>query len=120
LFSFEAAERARLYVGMGALVHSIPREPSFFAQWGVEMFGPHLEALSLPLRPFLAYDMKYKREAGRGVNQSLRLGFQWRRSAVRDSRGIRVHVSYDRGRSDWGQFYQDWEEHWSFGLSFGS
>jgi hypothetical protein len=118
LFSVEATARGRIYLGLGAIAHSIPQEPSFFTQAGVELFGPERKALLRPVRPFLAYDLKYKREAGRGFNQSLRLGLQWRRSPDRDSTSFRFHLGYDRGRSDWGQFYRDWEERWSVGLSF--
>ncbi len=119
LVSVEATSHFRLYAGAGGLIHSIPQEPAFFAQGGVEVYGMDWNVLGQPMRPYLAYDAQDRREAGGVFNQSAQLGFQWRNTKDRKYDSIRFVLSYYRGQTPFGQFFREREERWAFGFFFG-
>jgi hypothetical protein len=86
--SEELTHRARVYAGVGTLVHAIPQARGFEAQAGLELYGGARDLLHRPLRPYAAYDGTYRRETGGSWDQSV----------------------------EFGQFHRERHERWAFGF----
>ncbi len=107
----------RGYLGMGYWVKSIPGEKPWFFQSGIERFWCFRGRGTLAFDFYGAVDLKYKQEAGGIWNKTLQTGIRLRRPPS-EGGGIRFGVTYQSGKSEFGQFYTENDTHWTFGVYF--
>lgn len=120
ILSYEQNDFLRFYGGGGFSVHTIPDEDTLFFQGGTEFFSPSIDFLSDLLRLYVAYDLKYKKEAGGVFNNSLQFGIQLLPHNKKTRNAIRLGISYFNGNDEFGQFFREKETHWGFGIYFDS
>jgi hypothetical protein len=82
----------------------------------MEAYTPPFGPEATFLRAYITGDFQWKGET-QSLNQAYQLGFQWKpnKEGYRD---MRLALLYYNGHSDFGQFYQDLDEHWGIGLYF--
>ncbi|HUO56605.1 MAG TPA: DUF1207 domain-containing protein [bacterium] len=115
--SYDPLPEWRLYAGGGYYGHIAPAEPPWFFHAGTEIYSQPFQFLDTNLRLYAAYDLKVKQEAGGVTNHAIQIGFQWK---PKDEKGqvIRLALTYFNGNAEWGQFYQQKDEHLGLGLFF--
>ena len=115
--SFQPFEELRIYARVGDWENIYPRgSDPFFCSAGTEIYSPPTDFIGTFLRGYLTADFQWKGET-QSLNKNFELGFQWK-SKKEDSRDVRLAFLYYNGHSDFGQFYQDFDEHWAIGLYF--
>ena len=107
----------RVYGGGGWSGHIAPSEPSLFFHGGLEGYSAPFDFLQTEVRGYLGYDLKIKEEAGGAVNHALQLGLQWKPRGG-NGQDVRLAVTYFNGNDEWGQFYQQKDEHLGLGIYF--
>jgi hypothetical protein len=115
-FSCQPFESLRLTTGLGAWYNMYPRGPALFASAGIEAYSPSADLFGTFLRAYLAGNVKWLQET-EASDKSLQLGVQWK-FKKEESRDVRIALLYYNGNSEFGQFYQDSDEHWGMGLYF--
>ena len=116
--SFRPSDQWRFYLGAGYYPHLDPAEPRLFFHGGLEAYSrPFTFLAGTSGRGYFTYDLKIKQEAGGTVNQNFELGFQWKWKEE-NSQGIRMALLYYNGKNEYGQFYQENDNHWSLGIFF--
>ena len=116
--SFQPSKEFRLYAGAGYYPHIAPQEPPFFMHGGVELYTPYFEFLAhTTARAYMTYDLKIKDEAGGVVNHAFQWGLEWREKED-SGHALRFALLYYNGNSEYGQFYQQKDDHWGFGFYF--
>jgi len=116
--SFQPFEELRLYANIGDWENIFPRgEDPFFCSAGTELYSPATDLAGTFLRAYLTADFQWKGEAGGSLNKNFELGFQWK-FKKEESRDVRLALVYYNGHSDFGQFYQQPDEHWGIGFYF--
>ncbi|HEY5039080.1 MAG TPA: DUF1207 domain-containing protein, partial [bacterium] len=116
--SFHPSDQFRLYAGVGYYPHIDPEEPRFFFHVGTELYTDSFSFIFGTLGcGYFTYDLKALQEAGGVLNQNFEVGFQWKWKKE-SHQAMRLAIVYYNGNNVYGQFYQQKDEHWSFGLFF--
>jgi len=116
--SFKPSVNLRFYAGVGYWGHVDPVEKPFFIHAGTEIFSDGVDFLFKTTGcGYLGYDLKIKDEAGGILNQTVQFGFRWKWKKE-STQAIRLAVLYHQGNSEYGQFYQQRDDHWGFGIYF--
>ncbi len=115
-FSFKPDDPLGIYTGLGAWYNMYPRGKALFASLGLEVYSPAADVGGTCLRGYATGDLKWLQET-EVADQDYQLGIQWR-FKKEESRDVRLALLYYNGNSEFGQFYQDHDEHWGFGLYF--
>ena len=116
--SYQPAKEFRLYAGVGYYPHIAPAEKPFFMHAGTELFTPAFGFIAgTSARGYMTYDLKIKDEAGGVVNHAFQWGLEWKE---REGAGhvLRFALEYFNGNSEYGQFYQQRDDHFGFGFYF--
>lgn len=114
--SFQPSDELRFYAGIGDWENIYPRgDNPFFCSAGTEIYSPTMDSAGT-FRAYLTADFQWKGET-QSLNKNFELGFQWK-SKKGESRDMRLALLYYNGNSEFGQFYQDPDEHWAIGLYF--
>jgi hypothetical protein len=115
--SFQPFDEFRLYAKIGDWENIYPRgDAPFFCSTGTEIYSPPTDFAGTYLRGYLTADFQWKSET-QSLNKNFELGVQWK-FKKEESRDVRLALVYYNGLSDFGQFYQDPDEHWAVGLYF--
>ena len=116
--SFQLSDELRLYARIGDWENIFPRgEDPFYCSAGTEIYSPAMDPIGTFLRAYFTADFQWKGEAGGSLNKTFQLGLQWK-FKKEESRDVRLAFLYYNGLSDFGQFYQQPDEHWGIGLYF--
>jgi hypothetical protein len=115
--SFQPSEDLRLYAGGGAWTHLEPPDKSFFASLGTEIYSAPIDLGGTFLRGYGTLHLKWKDQAGGTLNKTVQLGVQWK-FKKEESRALRFALVYYNGNHEFGQFYQDRDEHLGIGVYF--
>ncbi len=116
--SYQPSERFRLYAGLGYYPHMSPDGKRLFAHAGTECYTAFFPfILATTGRGYFTYDVKAKQEAGGVVNQEFQLGFQWKWNR-KTQEVLHLGILYFNGNSEYGQFYLQNDNHWSFFIYF--
>lgn len=116
--SFQPSNEFRLYAGAGYYPHIAPQEPPFFMHGGAELYTPYFGFLAhTAARGYMTYDLKIKDEAGGVINHAFQWGLEWR-EREESGHSLRFALLYYNGNSEYGQFYQQKDDHWGFGFYF--
>jgi hypothetical protein len=116
--SFQPSESVRLYAGGGYYPHIAPDDNRFFGHVGAEFYTSAFSFLvGTTGRGYFSYDLKAKGEAGGVADQTFELGFQWKWKKE-SSEAFRLAVLYYNGKSEYGQFYLQNDNHWGLGFFF--
>lgn len=116
--SFQPVDEFRLYARIGDWENIYPRGSNpFFCSLGMEAYSPAAEPAGTFLRAYATTDFQWKGEAGGSLNKTFQLGVQWKFKRE-ENRDVHLAFLYYNGLSDFGQFYQDLDEHWGIGLYF--
>lgn len=114
--SFRPSDGFRLYAGIGDWENMYPAGDPFFCSGGFEIYSPAADISGTFFRGYLTADFQWKGET-QSLNKNLELGIQWKYRKG-DNRDLRLALVYYDGNSEFGQFYQDPDEHWAVGLYF--
>ncbi len=116
--SFQPSPQFRFYAGAGTSPHIAPQEPPFFLHGGTELYTNYFGFIAhTAARGYMTYDLKIKDEAGGVVDHAFQWGLEWR-EREESGHSLRFAILYDNGNSEYGQFYQQKDEHWGFGFYF--
>lgn len=115
-FSCRPGDNYGVYAGLGAWENMYPKGRALFASFGMEIYSPAADVGGTFFRGYATSDLKWLQET-EVVDQAYQLGIQWK-FKKEESRDIRLALLYYNGNSEFGQFYQDHDEHWGFGLYF--
>ena len=115
--SYEILPEWRFYAGGGYYGHIAPAELPWFFHAGTEIYSQPFLFLDTNLRFYAGYDLKIKQEAGGVTNHALQAGFQWKPKDGKEQ-AVRLALTYFNGNAEWGQFYQQKDEHLGLGLFF--
>jgi hypothetical protein len=110
-------EWLRLYAGAGYWFNFYPAENTWFASLGSELYTSYFDIAGLLLQGYSTIDLNWKTPAGGTLDKNLQLGLQWK-FEKQQTRSIRVALVYHNGRSEFGHFYTESDEHWGFGFYF--
>lgn len=92
-----------------------PTESQTFAILGFQAYSQPFTLASSPCRLYGAYHFKYQRIVGETFDHSAQLGLEFPGQA--DNRvGVRLALVYYAGRSEFGQFYTQYDQHLGLGL----
>ena len=115
--SFQPFNELRLYARIGDWENIYPRgNDPFFCSAGTEIYSLPTDFAGTYLRAYFTADFQWKGET-QSLNKNFELGVQWK-FKKEESRDVRLALLYYNGLSDFGQFYQNPDEHWGIGLYF--
>ena len=116
--SLQPSDRFRFYAGLGYYSYITPEEPPFFVHAGLELYtGSSPFIFGTSGRGYFTYDLEAKQEAGGVLNQNFAVGFQWKWKKE-THQAIRIGLVYYNGNNEYGEFYLQNDNHWSFGFFF--
>jgi hypothetical protein len=116
VLSCQRSENLTLYGKAGVWWNMAPRGGALFLSGGVELFTEPMDFLGTNLRGYSSGDLQWLQET-QSLNQTYQIGALWK-FKKEESRDVRLALLYYNGNSQFGQFYQDKDEHWGFGLFF--
>jgi len=107
----------RLYSRIGDWENMAPTGDPFFCSIGGELYSPSFGSERTDLQAYTSLDATYKAETSNTLNTTWQLGL---RVALEPEggRAVRLALIYYDGNSDFGQFYQQPDDHWGIGVFF--
>jgi hypothetical protein len=115
--SYAEAGLFRLYTRVGYWENMAPVGDPFFCSIGGELYTPSFGSERTDLRAYTSLDAIYKAETSNTLNKTWQLGL---RAGLepQGGRAMRLALVYYDGNSDFGQFYQEPDNHWGIGVFF--
>jgi hypothetical protein len=117
--SLDAFIWLRIYVGGGCPTYwddFDPTESRIFLFAGLEVRSEPFDLLG-PCKAYGTYHFKFQDMAGSTYNHALQLGLQWF-DGPQQERSLRLAVDYYAGHSEFGQFYEQYDQHLGLSLYF--
>jgi hypothetical protein len=118
--SLDALTGLRLYVGGGCpsfWEDFDPTESQIFLFSGFEAYSNYFSFLGAACRGYGTYHFKYQDQAGGTYNNTVQLGLQWKLD-IKQRRSLRLAMIYYEGHSEFGEFYEQFDQHWGISLFF--
>ncbi len=115
--SFNPSRDWRLYAGTGVWENFFPNDNAFFASLGTEVYSPAVDFIGSSLKAYGTFHLKWKALAGGTWNKTAQLGIRLQFSSE-DTRAVRLALVFYDGKAEYGQFYQDQDNHWALGVYF--
>ncbi len=113
-FSIQPSESCRFYAGMGAW-DSTPVDP-FFASFGSEFYSPDWPIGGTSMRAYSTFSLQWKGDVG-VWEKEIQLGLQWKTDNG-SGRALRTALVFYSGDSQFGQFYDQFDEHLALATYF--
>jgi hypothetical protein len=117
--SLDALSWLRLYIGGGCPTFwedFDPAESQVFLFTGLEAYTDYFSFLG-SCRVYGTYHFKYQDQAGGTFDNAVQLGLQWKPD-IKQRRSLRLALIYEEGHSEFGQFYEQLDQHWGISLFF--
>ena len=84
---------------------------------GLEATSAPFSLLGSPCRGYLAYHFRYQDQAGGTYNHTVQCGLRMNLDQAQ-SGSLRLALIYDGGHSEFGDFFQQYDQHWGIGIFY--
>jgi len=115
--SYQPFDALRLYGGLGYWLYATPTVQLCYIHLGAELYSNYFTVIGVSVRGIFAYDLKIGDQVAGIADQNFQLGFQLK-STPESLSALNLTLDYYNGNSEYGQFYNQSDNRFGFGIAF--